>query len=69
MLQFAHANSAGVRVKDETGIHFIPYARRKAKTGRHAAPAPDPESTDSPYKCFAPPLRNPVLPGNIRNPA
>jgi hypothetical protein len=62
MLQFAHAHEHGVQVKDETGIHFIPYSRRRTSKYRHAAPALDPEGTDSPYRCFSPPLRHSVLP-------
>ena len=62
MLQFAHANANGVHVKDETGIHFIPYSRRRTSKHRHAGPASDPDGTDAPYQYFSPPLRNSVLP-------
>jgi hypothetical protein len=62
MLQFAHAHEHGVHVKDDTGIHFIPYSRRRTSKHHHVPPVPDPEGTDSPYKYFSPPLRHSVLP-------
>ena len=62
MLRFAHAHANGVHVKDETGIHFIPYQKPPARRHRRPDPAPDPEGTDSPYKFFSPPLRHTVLP-------
>lgn len=62
MLQFAHAHANGVHVKDETGIHFIPYQKPPVRRHRRPDPAAEPDGTN--YRYFSPPLRNPVLPSH-----